>query len=374
MKWRSWMVFCTLAGVCAAQPRAQGQPAQQGPPKRVCPLSDNQLKKAQDIFAKIADVLRHPRCINCHGAEDPFDKEKASETHSGGFYKVAVDEGGDVDEEKTNAQCTKDCHAGFPGWSMAPNAVFFVGLDNTGLCKLMKFKNVVAHFRNDEGGTQFIAEAFTGRRGLAGQGLDMVGDENPAPVPNTTQPQLTQLVSDWIGAMGGKFQGDERCGCEPVHFAVGVLYHANINMGSVLQQLTEMGPIDVPITFHDDGTYEGTGQLPLAGAGRDRGCASQSEGSLNIRISGKAVEDETNSSMHIELTNTGPATGTTGVQCPMYSGVFPLQGGNKRLVTFDAQGRAGEKAEAPFPLGPLVDAHVQVQIIDLSSPAAPAKP
>src|SRR5690349_3180300 len=59
-----------LAGV------AFGQPVQPGADRRegaVCPLSDEQTRRSIEAFSKVAAFMTHePRCVNCHGAVNPF--------------------------------------------------------------------------------------------------------------------------------------------------------------------------------------------------------------------------------------------------------------------------------------------------------------
>jgi hypothetical protein len=47
--------------------------AQVYPDDIVCPLSDEQAQKSIQAFDKIAQVFTgEPRCVNCHGAVNPF--------------------------------------------------------------------------------------------------------------------------------------------------------------------------------------------------------------------------------------------------------------------------------------------------------------
>lgn len=364
------LLLAYAAGRCAAA-YAQGSVGQPPPlnpvtMRYVCPLSDAQQQNAIDAFAKMVPTMHHKRCQNCHGGLNPFNGD-----HDGNAYTI---------DDMTKGVCNQ-CHSEVPTgvkgktgkWELPFKDHSFVGKDAKTLCEMMRTSfmhglDFEMHMFDDNGKTNFQGVAFKGSRGIPDLPLE--------PIDTATLPQFFGQAQAWVHAMGDEFVGDIRCGCEPVHFAVRVFYHANINMGGTLQQLTEMGPVDVPITFHDDKTYEGTGTLPLAGAGSvDNGrCVSQSGGSMTIKVSGKAVEDESKNEMHIELTNTGSDSGLTDVTCPMYSGAFPLRGGNQMVFKFDVRGKAGDVGSSPVPLGPVVDATVQVGVVDKSAPPAPAKP
>src|SRR5262245_9872381 len=41
-------------------------------PVRACPLSPAQERAAVNAFDKMMPVLFHPRCLNCHGATNPY--------------------------------------------------------------------------------------------------------------------------------------------------------------------------------------------------------------------------------------------------------------------------------------------------------------
>ena len=246
----------------------------------------------------------------------------------------------------------------------------FVGKDGKSLCEMMKSAffdkdPFLGHLKKDNGGTQFVVIAFAGTRALNDEGQGYVDDYQAEPIEIMSHDEFVHDAAAWVDAMGGKFQGDNRCGCEPVHFAVRVFYRAMINMGPLHEQAT-MGPVDVPITFHEDGTYEGTGTLPFVGMGTAASCSDQSQGSMQIKISGNAVETDSEQKMHIELTNVSRDTGTTSIACPGKSFSGPLNGGDKATFRFDLQGKDGEWSEIPVPLGPAANARLRVQVVDLN--------
>src|SRR5262249_25514413 len=64
------------------------------------------------------------------------------------------------------------------------------------------------------GGNNFAQTAFNGDRGLD---PDQYSDAVPRQPPSISKEAFFKLGQDWINAMGGKFQGDESCGCEVKH-------------------------------------------------------------------------------------------------------------------------------------------------------------
>ncbi len=90
---RRWKFFATvsfmvLSLLCLAElfvtihiPLAQE--TQGGEP--ICPLSAQQEKEAIEAFDKLALIFKDPRCFNCHGGINPFDKNTK---HGGGFIDV----------------------------------------------------------------------------------------------------------------------------------------------------------------------------------------------------------------------------------------------------------------------------------------------
>ena len=182
-----------------AASRAVGQAANS------CPLSPAQQVTASQAWTKMMPVFRHPRCLNCHGGiPDPLSFSKPTD-HMGAV---------DMDSTSTIATC-EGCH--MDGWHVGPQ---WIDKSDVQLCSNMKFRFSSAQFidhLDHDGGHGFIVAAFVGRRGL--NPLDpKIG---PAPPP-AGHPQLVQLGRDWVAAQGGRFVGDDECGCAldklDVHF------------------------------------------------------------------------------------------------------------------------------------------------------------
>ncbi len=218
-----------------------------------CPLTDAQSQKSVDAWAKIAAFLTsEPRCVNCHGKvnpyiagvgidpDDPFRDPAAPVSqieHGDGLRPQKHENTGVMD------QGCKKCHNGMaaagawiekgaplpepapegsplPNWTLAPPFLSFVDKDATTLCRQIKrathsADEFLGHLKDDNGRTNFAGTAFLGNRGLGAENLDGF-TITPEP-PSITHAEVMKLGQDWIDAMGGKFQGNESCGCELRH-------------------------------------------------------------------------------------------------------------------------------------------------------------
>ena len=199
----------------------------------VCPLTDDQTEKSIRAFDKIANVFtKEPRCVNCHGAVDPFGAD-ANRTHGGGpIDRIMKTERNEISGEldttvdlaATVQQC-QSCHSAFSeGWTTPPAAFFFVGKDALTLCKFERdFFSEASDFINHIERDPLILEAFTGRMGLNDDGRRLmlppyVFARRSVPYPATptgvTHRALIQMARDWVDAQGGRFQGNQECGCK----------------------------------------------------------------------------------------------------------------------------------------------------------------
>lgn len=208
----------------------------QDPDNSVCPLSDDQTRKSIQAFAKIANVFtKEPRCVNCHGAVNPFGAD-ADRTHGGGQISPIMKTEPGAGENFTDLTTQdigatlglcRECHGAFSGvWALAPPSNLFVGKDAFTLCKLMRdqfgdassFINHIEHDASPD--SPFIQEAFTGRMGLTDFGRRFreverrFGGAYPAPPIGVTHQDLIRMAHDWVDAQGGMFQGGIECGCK----------------------------------------------------------------------------------------------------------------------------------------------------------------
>jgi hypothetical protein len=331
----------------------------------ICPLSDSQTQKSIEAFSKLTPIFQQPRCINCHGAVDPFSKGGG---HAGGEFAFVRSEDGFVQVTKTFAPCGS-CHNAFEGWRTPPSDMFFIGKDSVALCKLMKrqFGNAgffMGHMIKDNGQEPFIEVGFAGTRGMS--------DTTPEPPPDWTQSKMIKLSQEWVDAMGGSYQGGDECGCVPAHYAIQMNASTEHSQGPIYHK-SAMQPIEVPIAFQDDGTFSGEGLAQFGGAATVSTRAGLCQGgyadSLKIRVSGQAIQTSEQRSMKLKLENTSPDVSSVSGQCP--SGSFSKQDTHpgKTILPFDLEGNVGEFLDYSMPeIAPGFKSTMHLEIVKLAEP------
>lgn len=127
-------VFCATALLCLGLHAAHAQSA----PATPAALSPS--PSPEKLFDPIASVLTHPRCINCHQAQAPKQKD-TSITHLQKIVRGADGHGAPT------MQCTA-CHQaknsadgkvpGAPGWHLAPLSMSWEGKSRAQICQQIK--------------------------------------------------------------------------------------------------------------------------------------------------------------------------------------------------------------------------------------------
>lgn len=97
--------------------------------------------ESERAFARIAEVLRHPRCMNCHPAGD--SPRQTDDRH---LHRMLVARG--PDDRGTPAMRCTTCHQtvntadgrvpGAPHWHLAPRRMGWEGLSDGELCRALK--------------------------------------------------------------------------------------------------------------------------------------------------------------------------------------------------------------------------------------------
>jgi hypothetical protein len=141
--------------------------------------SANAAAGSSDLFAPVADVLRHPRCMNCHPVDDR--PRQGDDRHP---HKQNVVRGPD-DLGFVNMRCTS-CHreennqdSGVPGaptWHLAPLSMGWQGLNDAQLCTTLKDEK-----RNGGKSIAALVEHMEKDK-LVLWGWDPGGDRTPVPV------------------------------------------------------------------------------------------------------------------------------------------------------------------------------------------------
>ena len=343
----------------------------------VCPLSDAQSQKSIDAFANIAKVLLgEPRCLNCHGGVNPFvegvDPDGAPTAHGGGKMDPPVEDNtGKVTSKGTDCESCHDDMVpkrnGFPSkWELAPSDDYFYNNDERYLCRHMRktfqeVKDLLGHFKDDNGMDIFVGTAFRGNRGLTAKDQEKGFTLQP---PRITHAGLIGLGNSWGATSGGEFKGDIDCGCEETHFAILISTSTEINLAGI-HHSSVMRPVTLPITFNDDGTFSGDGEGTYEAGGAVEGCAEQSSAGVKFHVSGKATEQFQNNSMHIDLEFPAPITYNFSAECPddareSLQANVPVM---KVKAFFDMKGTVGEKFDRTQDSMPGVLSKMHLEIV-----------
>ena len=120
-----WLLCCLLVA-CSSKPAKVPDPTK--------PRSDA-------LFVEIAAVLTHPRCVNCHPADDTPRQGDALAAHDPPVVR------GDANRGVVGMQC-HTCHQeknaelaripGAPGWQLAPREMAWMGKTAGQICAQIK--------------------------------------------------------------------------------------------------------------------------------------------------------------------------------------------------------------------------------------------
>lgn len=148
--------------------------------------------RSRALFAEVARVIEHPRCINCHPDGDSPHQRFAMELHEPPVVRGPDDKG------VPGLECTT-CHQdrnqeltrvpGAPDWHLAPIAMAWVGKSIPAICNQLKDPT-----RNGGRTLAQIIDHST-HDGLVGWAWHPGADREPAP---GTQAQFGALVAAWI--------------------------------------------------------------------------------------------------------------------------------------------------------------------------------
>ncbi len=354
-------IFATILGFAflLLAPSVPAQSVNADQAGRVCPLSDNQQNKAQQSFATLASMVKgEPRCNNCHGAVDPFAD---GTSHLGGRQDPIMDDNtGKLDVLASRVGQCSTCHDS--PWQVPQPDDFFTDKNAVQLCQHFRShfqtaNGFMKHMEDDD----FSLVGFKGTRGLNEHGISVYEDatqQSYAPIPpKFSHGQLVGQSQEWVDAMGGKFQGDQDCGCVPHHYALdftdtGII---DVSTGGVRTHLDGHGEQAVPMIFNDDGSFHGSATLmrsvAVTATAFGEFCLSSGEQPNRIEIAGQ-VDDQ--GMLHAQanwsapdvtfnLTCTGnislsrkssiPGFNSNGVQNPLHTG-FDLHAFVGQQMTF----------------------------------------
>lgn len=151
-------------------------------------------------FTKIATVLQHPRCMNCHPRDD--HPRQGADRH---VHTMSITRGAD-NLGAAGARCSA-CHGeannpsgvpGAPHWHLAPISMGWQGLTVTEICTALKnpklngnrsLAQLVDHVSNDE----LVLWGWAPGKDVDGK------DREPVPIPHD---EFVGLVKAWAAADG----------------------------------------------------------------------------------------------------------------------------------------------------------------------------
>ncbi len=242
-----WSLVVCITGLWIVLWLVPQPPTAQGA-KNSCPLTVRQETMAAKSFKKLAPVFQEPRCLNCHGAVNPFSNDGI---HGGGYIDIRTEtkkflsrpsfqgslttgsdptgvitaktiaglkdiaespseiSDNDVIRQKAfdpmRAVC-KECH--ISAWIIPMRHNHFVGRSTKQLCEHIKTSSLtnqpdlfLRHMQDDE----LVLEGFKGRKGLLEAGT--------AEPPRISFATVEKYANEWVEAMGGKFHQPPDCGC-----------------------------------------------------------------------------------------------------------------------------------------------------------------
>ena len=147
--------------------------------------------RSRALFAEMARVLTHPRCINCHPSGDT-PHQRAMELHDPPVVRGPTDRG------VAGMECTT-CHQdhnqeltrvpGAPKWHLAPIELAWVGKSESSIC------NQIKDPKRNGGKTLAQLVDHNAHDPLVAWGWSPGADREPAP---GTQAQFGELTAAWI--------------------------------------------------------------------------------------------------------------------------------------------------------------------------------
>jgi hypothetical protein len=177
-------VVVVAATMLCLEPTARGQV-----PPRATP------EDGIAAFRRIATVLQHPRCLNCHQPESPLQGD-AARPHSPRVARGPDDKG-------VSAMRCANCHReanntasgapGAPHWQLAPASMDWSGLSVGELCRVLKDPK-----RNGNRSLQALVEHME-RDPLVLWGWSPGGKRPPVPMAHN---ELVDLLKVWAAADG----------------------------------------------------------------------------------------------------------------------------------------------------------------------------
>jgi len=241
----------------------------------VCELDNNSRRQAASAFKAMLNVLRHPRCLNCHGAMNVYEENTS---HPGGAQITEeTDIFGKTEIIPLGAEACIMCHNMAEGkWVQKVNKnspIQWANLSDKELwLRLQKARIIVdeasrhtaestgklllSHVQHD-----FLIDlAFQGNRGMdSGSYMASIGIPQPDPPPMSKQ-ELVEQLRLWIEALGADDTWPDPSCAQVLEESIDGCYWR------------AMGPGD--IAYHDIGSSQGNKPEPARCTQKEAGLGS----------------------------------------------------------------------------------------------------
>ena len=176
-----------------------------------------------------------------------------------------------------------------------------------------------------------------------------------------TQEELLLKTLGWVDAMGGELMGEKQCGCEPLHYAIRMTYTQEANLG-IAGATEQMGPVDIPIKFHDDRSFDGEQTVYLDGDSFAYLCTAKTSASMDLKVSGKISGFYPHEMMTVKLENTAPLEGKVKANCPEVHRTARLQAGGTAALGDTIEATVGKTLEFK-PSSGLIMTKIELELV-----------
>jgi hypothetical protein len=134
------LVSCGGAPAVVSTAAGAPQPQDLRPPEAFATIADRD-DRSRALFAEASRVLLHPRCTNCHPADDSPRQRDLGEPHDPPVTRGDDDRGGtamrcDSCHQDTNLELARV--PGAPAWRLAPRSMAWSGKTPASICEQVK--------------------------------------------------------------------------------------------------------------------------------------------------------------------------------------------------------------------------------------------
>ena len=148
--------------------------------------------RSQALFGEVSKVLLHPRCLNCHPADDTPRQGDSAWRHDPPVVRGTANHGVPAMQCATCHQDRNLSHARVPGapdWHLAPREMAWMGRDAAAICAQIKDR------ARNGGKTLEQIHEHTAHDALVAWGWEPGAGRTKAP---GTQQEFAALVRAWI--------------------------------------------------------------------------------------------------------------------------------------------------------------------------------